>query len=124
MRGPEDAIQVAIVDYLRAVLPHGWIVKATANKPRSVAMGALEKRMGTVAGWPDLEVVGRGGAMDRPMVCYFEVKAPKGHLSPVQREIHDKLMDAGFPVAVVRSIDDVRRHARLWGLPIRDARAA
>lgn len=124
MRGPEDDIQIAIVNYLRTVLPHGWIVKATANKPRSAALGALEKRMGTIAGWPDLEILGRGGAMDRPMSYFFEVKAPARYPTRVQREIHDKLMDAGFPVAVVRSIDDVRRYARQWGLPIRDARAA
>ena len=118
----EAAIQRAIVRYLRLALPHGWIVQATANKPRSMVQGAIEKSMGTVSGWPDLAVYGCLVTDDhepRPFVGFLEVKTIKGRVSPLQRECHDRLQDAGFKVAVVRSIDDALTAARSWGLPLR-----
>lgn len=120
----ESATQRDIVRTLRIALPHGWIVQSTANKPRSMVQGAIEKAMGTIAGWPDLAVYGCLITDDhepRPFVGFLEVKTIKGRVSPLQRECHDRLREAGFNVAVVRSIDDALAAARAWGLPLRIA---
>jgi hypothetical protein len=123
----EASIQKSIVQALRIALPHGWIVQATANKPRSMISGAIEKAMGTVSGWPDLALYGsiemecdgcaREGA--RPFAGFMEVKTKAGRLSESQRACHDRLLDCGFRVAVVRSVDDALAAAHSWGLPLR-----
>lgn len=115
----EDDIQRAIVKYLRHVLPAGFVVQSTANKPRSAVAGAREKSMGAVAGWPDLAVYGQAED-EKPTAWFIEVKASAGRLSDVQHEVHDRLKLAGFSVAVARSVDDVRDLVRAWGLPSRD----
>ena len=118
----EDPIHIAIIDYLKATLPHGWVIQHTPNKPRSKIAGAQEKRMGALAGWPDIAVYGRNSNNGITPVAYFlEVKAPKGRVSEAQHIVHDKLNDLGFPITVVRSIDDVRACARVWGWPSKDA---
>lgn len=116
----EDDIQRAIVKYLRHVLPPGFIVQSTANKPRSAVAGAREKSMGAVAGWPDLAVYGQAED-EKPTAWFIEVKAPAGRLSDVQHEVHDRLKLAGFKIAIARSVDDVRDLVQAWGLPSRDA---
>lgn len=121
----EDDIQAAIVRALRLALPHGWIVQSTANKPRSAIAGAREKRMGAIAGWPDVTVLGLLIDADpinaRPFTGFIEVKTRTGRVRPEQHNIHDRLRDCGFPVAVARSVDDALEIAREWGLPLRIA---
>ena len=128
MTRPEEQIQRAIVRALRIALPHGFIVMAVPNKPRSKVSGAIEKSMGAMAGWPDLQVmgciIGEDPADARPFTGFMEVKAPKGRVQPVQREMHDKLADCGFPVAVVRSVEDALATAQAWGLPIKTMRVS
>lgn len=111
----EQAIHKAILGYLRTTLPHGWVIQHTPNKPRSMVAGAIEKSMGAIKGWPDLAVYGPGS------VHFIEVKAEKGRLSDAQWLVHDGLRDLGFPVTVVRSVDDVRAKVKEWGLPSKDA---
>lgn len=122
----EDQVHVAILDYLRAVLPHGWLIKHVPNKPRSKIQGGREKRMGAIKGWPDLEIWGfehLPGVLPytSPTVWVIEVKAQKGRVRPEQSEVHDKLKGLGFPVGVARSIEDARSLCRKWGLPLREA---
>jgi hypothetical protein len=117
----EEALHRSIVHYLRATLPHGWIVQHTANRPRSKVAGGIEKSLGAVKGWPDIAIYGNeSGGTPYATAFFMEVKTAKGRLSPEQREVHDRLKDIGFDVAVVRSIDDVRAVVGKWGLPSRD----
>ena len=126
MTRPEEHIQRAVVRALRIALPHGFIVMAVPNKPRSRLAGAIEVGLGAMAGWPDLQVmgciIGEDPADARPFTGFMEVKAPKGRVQPVQREMHEKLNACGFPIAIVRSVDDAIEAARGWGLPIRSMR--
>lgn len=112
----EDAIHQSILRYLRMTLPSGWLVMHVPNGgSRNPIEGAKMKRLGVVAGWPDISIYGPPG-------CFFmEVKSAKGRLSNCQHRIIDQLKDMGRPVAVVRSIDDARALVREWGLPSRDA---
>jgi hypothetical protein len=112
---PEQAIQKSVVAYLRRVLPHGWLVVGVSNNPRSAITGAVEKAMGMVAGYPDITVL--GVLDDQSFAGFIECKSASGRLSPAQVDVHDRLCDMGFPVAIVRSIEDTRAAIRAWGLP-------
>jgi hypothetical protein len=118
---PEAAIQKAIVRGLRYLLPSGWLIQSTSNKPRSKVAGAIEKGMGAIAGWPDLAVYGPACAPRElsPPTWFIEVKAGKGRLSEAQREVHDRLKDLGYGVGVARSLDDALALGRAWRWPLR-----
>lgn len=117
---PEADLQRAILRYLGATLPHGFLFHHSPNGGMLKGEVGRSRGLGTKAGWPDLQIVGRNEAGE-PFTGYIEVKAPKGRLEAEQIAIHDRLKDCGFPVGVARSIDDVRDLVRAWGLPSRDA---
>lgn len=119
MRDAEGPIHRSVTQYLRRSLPTGWIVSHVANKPRSAKQGAREKAMGALAGWPDLQILGPGPG--GPSCWFMEIKAPGGRLSDAQREVSDRLVDAGFPVRVIRSVEDARKAVSDWGLPSNDS---
>jgi hypothetical protein len=118
----EDSIQRGIVRYLRTVLPSGWIVFAVPNGgSRNLIEAAKMKGTGTLAGMPDLCVLGI--EHDVPSSWFIEVKSASGRPSLPQLDMHDRLLDLGFEVAICRSIDDARDACIKWGIPIRDASA-
>jgi hypothetical protein len=114
----EGPIQQAIVAYLRQVLPSALVHHARneINK-RGLAIQielAKAKRRGVVAGFPDIIALTKSGAL------FFEVKAEGNYASPAQKAVHAQLEALGYPVAVVRSIDDVRECLAEWGVDTRD----
>lgn len=119
----EDAIHKSILKYLRTVLPHGWIVMHVPNGgSRTAEAGAAMKALGVVPGWPDISIYGAAdpeAPHATPSAYFMEVKTPGGYVRPVQRSLHDRLKDLGFPVAVVRSLDEAQAYAKEWGLPLR-----
>lgn len=116
----EHQIHASILRYLRSVLPHGWLVMHVPNGgSRNPIEGARMKALGVVAGWPDISIFG-GGHNSGGVVCFMEVKSKSGRVSQCQHRIIDQLKDMGFPVAVVRSIDDARVYVKEWGLPSRE----
>ena len=114
---PEEQIHKSIVTYLRAVLPHAWKVQHTPNGGALKGEAGRAKGMGAIAGWPDLAIYGR---IETPVTYFLEVKAPGGRVADHQCDVHDGLTDLGFPVAVVRSIDDVRAFIAKHNLPSRE----
>jgi hypothetical protein len=111
----EHAIQAAIIEYLRAVLPRTYRAVAVANSPRSAIAGAKEKARGMAKGFPDMILIGPDG------VCAFmEVKRPGGRLSPEQAEWGEWIVNGGGEYAVVRSVDDVAACLKAWNVPVRD----
>ena len=112
----EDPIQIAIVDYLRLVMPN-CVVHHCRNEinKRGKAIRielAKAKRKGVVTGFPDLLVL--PFATVGPL--FFEVKAEGKYATAKQREVHSKLQALGYRVAVVRSIEDVRECLVEWGV--------
>lgn len=114
-RGNQEAqIQAAIVQYLRTVglvdalaIPNGGL----RSKPEAARL----KWQGVLAGAPDLVVpLPDGRAM------WLEVKAPKGVVSPEQREFGMRRSADGGMWAVVRSITDVQLCLKDWGVVTRD----
>lgn len=113
----EDAIHIAI---RAALVLHGIRSRHAANDgKRSIASAMRLKRLGMVAGDPDLRVwKPREPAlrhMQAPLVGFLEVKAATGKLTPAQREEIELLKADGFPVAVVRSVDEALAALREWG---------
>ena len=103
MMRPEERLQQAIVRRLTAdgYLVHfcGAATVLPADPNSRVRTLARRKRLGNSAGWPDLVVIGEYGNL-----CWLEVKAPKGRVSPGQKECHTALRDRGQLVYVVRSV--------------------
>lgn len=111
----ESPIQIAIVDYLRSILPTGCIVhhcRGEINKsgPQFMRELAKAKRKGALPGFPDLIILTYVGTL------FFEVKAEGNYADKSQRSMHEKLRQLGYRVAVVRSIDDVRESLAEWGV--------
>lgn len=117
-RRREDALQRAIVTYLRAALSQqGYRVFAVPNGgARTKIEGAIMKATGTLAGVADLQILGPGGRS-----WFIEVKTDEGRLSPPQQDFQFFCIARGVPYAVCRSIDDVKAALLSWGL---DRRAA
>jgi hypothetical protein len=102
--GPsESQLHISVAEFLDWILlppamyttfPAGWgqLGFKTSNQL---------KRSGLKPGMPDIMVL-------YDSHCFFiELKAGKNTLSPVQREMHSKLRDAGVHVYVAKSIEDV-----------------
>ena len=107
----EDAIHIAIKD---ALMWHGIRVRHAANDgKRSIGAAMRLKRLGMVAGDPDLRIWKPG--FEGPLVGFLEVKSATGKLTPAQREEIALLKADGFPVAVVRSVDEALAALREWG---------
>ncbi len=120
----EYQIHASILAYLHTTLPSGWMpVHVPNGGSRNPIEGARLKRLGVVAGWPDISIFGARYHDGRyyPYAGFMEVKSPSGRVQPVQHKVMDRLRDAGFDVAVVRSVEDARECVRKWGLPSRDA---
>jgi hypothetical protein len=116
----EDATHRAIYRYLKAVLPHGWVVFHPPNGgSRHPIEAARMKGMGVTAGIPDLVIL---GCDDRgPTTHFLEVKSAKGRPSLPQLDMHDRLSHLGHEVAICRSIEEARDACRRWGLPLKVA---
>ena len=115
----EQQHHIAIVEYLRTVLPSHWhVVHYPSGGFRTPFEARTFKRMGVVPGFPDIMIMGEDARGPR---CWFaEVKAPKGTASIYQRQFHESLRNLGFQVAVIHNIDEARTAAEMWKLPMRE----
>ena len=113
--GPEDRIQIAILDYLEAVAPHVLFFAVPNEGKRSYTAARRHKLLGMVAGVPDLVLTYEGRAY------FLEVKSAVGRLRPAQKLFIEAAHNAGARCAVVRSIEDVRAALCAWGIPTREA---
>lgn len=112
----EDEIQSAVVAWVRTVAPDVLIFAVPNGGFRTKPEAAILKRMGVVAGIPDLCGVTADG---RPF--FLEVKEPEGCLSKAQGDLAGWLMAHGVLFKVVRSIDDVRSAFGWWKIETREA---
>ena len=89
----EDAEQVAVVNWLRG---KGALVFHIPNGMRSGPVtGARFKRLGVLAGVPDLCFVLHGGK-----VVWIEMKKIKGKVSKEQMAVHEQMMHLGHIVVI------------------------
>jgi len=111
---PEQALQIAVVEFLDCALPIGAIAHHSPNGGgRSKAEAGLFKAMGVRRGWPDLTIL----CMRRAI--FIELKAPGEKSSEVQSKMQDALERAGFHSYVCDTIDEVERVLLAEGIPLR-----
>lgn len=115
-KSPERTVQISIVKWLREVMPKA-IVQQTRNETHKrgqagAIAGGMNKMMGAWTGFPDLIVLPFANVGP----FFLEVKAEGGRTSEAQKECHIRLKNLGYPVAVVRSVDDVREFLQETGI--------
>jgi hypothetical protein len=111
----EYAVHVAIVRALVLGLdPAARLFHPPNEGRRTPIEGARLRQMGLLPGLPDLGICWPVGKMG-----WLEVKSDSGRLSDAQRQCHADLQALGFPVAVVRSVDEALDCLRDWGAPLR-----
>jgi len=101
---PEQDIQKAVVDHLRArgTTDIYWFHPANGGYRKPVE-AAIIYALGVRAGVPDLFIL-KGGK------CYcLELKAPKGRVSPQQGQAMRDLANAGATVGMAFSLDEALR---------------
>jgi hypothetical protein len=117
---PEDDLHQAVADALSVLLP-GSAVCTTweLRNAASAAEGARRKRLGALAGWPDI------GVFHDRRVVLLELKRERGGaLSPAQQRLHPRLAGAGFPVAVCHTVVEALDAVSAAGIPLRGRVAA
>jgi hypothetical protein len=97
----ERDLQKLIIQYLEVLGIYVRPIRLGGNL--HTANGKTFVKKNPLAGFPDLLVVYRG------LYMHLEVKTPKGRLSTEQIKVIDELRYHGAKVAVVRSIEDVKK---------------
>ena len=98
----ETSIHAAIVELLCLKAHRDLIWFHLANgEQRSPLVAAKLKRMGVVAGVPDLAFVLPDGR-----AAFMEVKTRAGRLAPEQLAFRDRCGAVGAPYAIVRAVDE------------------
>jgi VRR-NUC domain len=110
-RHPEQAIQKALADHLRARAAAGtyWFHPANGGA-RTAIEGAILKACGVRAGTPDLILIKDGKTFG------LELKADNGRVSPAQALAHEEMRAAGAEVAVATGIDEALAQLERWQL--------
>lgn len=111
----EHRLQEACAAFLSATLPRDcyWTSVDAGQGAMNIRAAQMRKARGVKAGFPDVSVIWRGGYYG------LELKASKGRVSEVQEIAHQQIREAGGQVSVCRSIEDVERALRHWGIPLR-----
>lgn len=108
----EDDIHAAVADFLGAAL-YGATFWTALELPdaKSKAEGTRRKRLGLKPGIPGIMMVhGRTAHFIEPMTL-------RGSLSDAQIDRRKEIIAAGGMWAVCRSVDQVARQLRNWGIP-------
>lgn len=117
---PEFKIQVAIVKWLREAMPQAIIQHSVNEVSKRGQKGMLQatrqRSAGVFKGFPDLVVF--QGVDEGPF--FLEVKSKTGRVQPAQEDCHGMLRNLGYPVAVVRSVEDVRAFLDAEGIKHRE----
>jgi hypothetical protein len=107
----EAALQGFVVDLLRLAGARDLIWYHPVNEGRRAPRtGAFLKRMGMVAGVPDLAFVLPGGR-----AAFLELKTPTGVVSPEQLAFRARCAAAGVPYAIARTPEEAQAILADWG---------
>ena len=77
--------------------------------PEAARQIAKARKLGTKAGWPDIEIIWQGRAF------FLEIKADSRQ-SDAQKDIQRDLTRAGAPYAVVRSVTEAEAALKQSGI--------
>ena len=119
---PEQDFQKDVAQFLTLALPMpGSWFGAIPTTGSSKTVGGILKGMGYKAGTPDMLVIyrPREWQTSKPTVIWLELKDDKRGPSKAQEQCRDDLIAAGCKWALVRTLDDVERALRRFGVPLR-----
>jgi hypothetical protein len=108
----EDDLQRAICKLLRLLEAQArlyWFAVPNGGFRRKIE-AAIMKGLGVRAGIPDLVILAKGRAY------FMELKSSVGVLNDAQRIVIPALKRHGFPVVVIRTIDQAIEALKSWGL--------
>jgi len=105
MKFEEDAIQKAICKYLDLRKVCYWAVPN--GGARSKSEGAKLKSTGTKSGVPDITIVYDGLYYGLEVKRGATASHPKGYLTKVQKDMHERIDKAGGTVKTVYNVADV-----------------
>ena len=108
-RRPEQALQRAVVDYLRLIENLGELTffHVPNGGARSRVEAGIFKGLGTRAGVPDLVLLFPEGR-----AAFIELKAGGGCLSAEQLAFKNQAEEFGFAYAECHALDEVERFVR------------
>jgi len=114
----ESVIQEVIVNFLSMICrQYGFLFFSVPNEATVKGKTGADfgrainlKKMGVLPGVSDLVIGHRG-----KMYC-LEVKNEKGRQSDNQKNFEAWCADCGIPYVLVRSIDDVQKTLKDWGI--------
>ena len=121
---PEQDFQKDVADFLTLALPFpdAWFTTIPAGGGGKVR-GAKLKAMGYRAGTPDMLVIYKSSpekwSFKLVKVIWLELKTGRQGLSKAQEQCRDDLVKTGCKWALVRTLDDVERELRRFGVPLR-----
>lgn len=111
---PEDKLQVSIWRDLRPLLAPEVVCWSSESRYVGRLEGARRRARGVVAGTPDMTFYWPHAA-----VALVELKVKGSYPDEDQRALHKRLRDAGVPVGVCRSLDELVQFLREQGCPMR-----
>lgn len=111
----EDELHFAVYCALRVMLPSEAVINTwELRNARDAIEGARRKRLGALAGWPDM------GVFWQRRVALLELKRERGGvLSPAQKLLHPRLAANGFAVAVCHTPEEALAAVAAVGIPVR-----
>ena len=114
---PEQALQIQVVNYLRAVCPEAITAAIPNGGYRTPVEAMIFKATGVTAGIPDLMILWKPSK-----VGFIELKAPKAktRLSDAQKSFQVSLSQMDHLNATASSLDEIRAIVRVWGIPSRE----
>ena len=109
----EDKLHRAIYVFSKSALPADASFVTWESRGGGMMQGAERKSRGQVRGWFD------AGVFWRQTAIFFEIKAPKGVVSPEQHAVHARYRLLGFRVFVVRSLEEYADALQSCGMELR-----
>lgn len=97
----ETKMQIDFVDWCKANYPDLLVIRVPNDAKRSKLDGYISKRMGTVAGVPDLFVP--------KLNLWIELKTSKGKLSKSQQQTQQRIITAGHSVCTCYSLIEAQK---------------
>lgn len=103
MKHIEENLQISCIRYLRLQYPSLLAHHSPNGGKRSLSEGARFKRMGTLAGFPDIFIY-------KPTKSFhglaIELKTDKGKQTESQKQMQGALIENGYRYEIVRSIEE------------------
>lgn len=109
----EEQIHLQIAQYLDLVIkrPSRWHTTEVSNQANGWAAMHRQRRLkakGVRTGFPDITIKWRSSKFENTKLIYLEVKGKRGKLTEIQEKYHQELIEDGYEVFVVRSVDEVK----------------